>query len=349
MRSFRSPLYGLKNPFDKKGEPPAFNVSFTGLSSDSIGAYGQIGNHAAISYTITPDLTTETVKWSNSANPADAATFGTGANPTTFASVDGFRVYLHVTDDPVDNPDVGPVTRSFSFPVRYAPGAFGALVAQEFGELDGEQTYVFAAATGANLTWTYTLVSPPTGVTIDSASRTVTFDLDNMMPQVSSFTVRATDQYGRTIDQSASLTVNFVVKSIVLVSAGPIDINGDIPISYTINKDDPTVEAVVYYDDLPVPSASEFAGANPSYADQGTVSLFASGGPINLDLIGDFDGSVRLALLPTGGGNLDVAISPTFTLGGTPSTPAEWSFSGTSILSSPTVNPPTISGTQITG
>jgi hypothetical protein len=82
--------------------PPPFSIAFTGLSTDSIGSYGQVGNHAAISYTITPDNNTETVKWSNSSNPASAATFGTGANPTTFASVDGFLVYLHVTDGGVD-------------------------------------------------------------------------------------------------------------------------------------------------------------------------------------------------------------------------------------------------------
>jgi hypothetical protein len=182
------------------GTPPPFTVSFTGLSTDSLGSYGQIGNHAAISYTITPDLGTETVKWSNSANPADAATFGTGASPTTFTSVDGFSVFLHVTDNAE--------TRTFSFPARYAPGAFGALSNQSFAEDTGNRTYVFSAATGANLTWTYSLVSPPSGVTIDSATRTVTFNTDTMAQQTGTpFTVRATDQYGRQIDQTATISI----------------------------------------------------------------------------------------------------------------------------------------------
>lgn len=100
------------------GTPAPFKVTLVGLSSDVLGTFGLIGDHAGISYTITPDLGTETVKWSNSPNPADAATFGTGASPTDFASAEGGFVYLHVTDDPVDVPDTGPKTRTVSFRAR---------------------------------------------------------------------------------------------------------------------------------------------------------------------------------------------------------------------------------------
>lgn len=190
------------------GAAPPFSISFTGLLTDSLGAYAAPGSHASVGYTITPDLTTETVKWSNSANPADAATYGTGASPTDFTASDGATVYLHVTDDPVDDPDLGPITRTFSFGVRYAPGAFGALSNQSFTEGTGNQTYVFSAATGSNLTWTYGLVSPPSGVTIDGDTRTVTFNTATLEVQAgTSFTVRATDQYGRTIDQSATFAI----------------------------------------------------------------------------------------------------------------------------------------------
>lgn len=89
--------------------------------------------------------------------------------------------------------------------VRFAPGAFAPLVAQTFTEDTGPQTYTFAAATGANLTWAYSLVSPPAGVTLDG--RTVTVDTDALPPQVTAYTVRATDQYGRAIDRTGGLTI----------------------------------------------------------------------------------------------------------------------------------------------
>lgn len=54
------------------------------------------------------------VKWSNSPDPDDAATFGTGANPTDFTSANGGRVYLHVTCQGR--------TVTKSFPVRPGPG-----------------------------------------------------------------------------------------------------------------------------------------------------------------------------------------------------------------------------------
>ena len=145
----------------------AFSVSFTGLSTDSLGSYGLIGNHAAISYTITPDLTTETVKWSNSSNPADAATFGTGANPTDFASVDGFSVWLHVTDDPGD----GPVTRSFQFPANIAlPATSGPIPDQNYTYDTGLQTLdVSTYFSGGTLTYSISgvpqaIIGPATGV-----------------------------------------------------------------------------------------------------------------------------------------------------------------------------------------
>jgi hypothetical protein len=203
------------------GEPPPFAIAFTGLSTDSMGAYGQVGNHAAISYTITPDNGTETVKWSNSSNPASAATFGTGANPTTFASVDGFNVFLHVTD--------GGDTISRAFPARYAPGAFGALTGQTFNDDSGNQTYVFAAATGANLTWTYSLIDPPSGVSIVSATRTITFATDPLVIQTGTpVTVRAADQYGREIDRTFTFSIQedggWIIDSPSIVSSPTVNL-----------------------------------------------------------------------------------------------------------------------------
>jgi hypothetical protein len=220
MRRLEGLGRGLRGLGAIAGEPPPFAIAFTGLSTDSLGSYGQVGNHAAISYTITPDNGTETVKWSNSSNPASAATFGTGANPTTFAAADGFFVYLHVTD--------GGDTISRAFPARYAPGAFGALTGQTFNDDSGNQTYVFAAATGSNLTWTYSLVSPPFGVSIVYATRTITFATDPLVIQTGTpVTVRATDQYGREIDRTFTFSIQedggWIIDSPSIVSSPTVN------------------------------------------------------------------------------------------------------------------------------
>lgn len=92
--------------------------------------------------------------------------------------------------------------------IVYAAGSFGAMTNQSFTDDTGNQTYTFAAATGANLTWTYSLVTATAGVTIDSATRTITFDTGALAVQSgTTFTVRATDQYGRTIDRSATFAI----------------------------------------------------------------------------------------------------------------------------------------------
>ena len=74
----------------------SFSLTLTGLSTDSIGNYGAIVSHASIGFTIVPDSGTETKKWSNSSNPADAATYGTGDSPTDFTASDGSIVYLQI-------------------------------------------------------------------------------------------------------------------------------------------------------------------------------------------------------------------------------------------------------------
>jgi hypothetical protein len=56
---------------------------------------------------------TETVKWSNSSNPAGAATYGTGASPTDYTAGDGGNLWLHVTDNGE--------TVSRAAPIRRAP------------------------------------------------------------------------------------------------------------------------------------------------------------------------------------------------------------------------------------
>jgi hypothetical protein len=102
---------------------------------------------------------------------------------------------------------------------------------------------------------------------------------------------------------------------ITIVSVSTQESDGDVPVSYTIDKNDATVECVVFPAASPNPTAAQFNGGGaPTYVDQGTVSLTTSGGPINLTITGTFAGSVKLALLPTGGGDGDVVVSSAFTL-----------------------------------
>lgn len=201
MRGLR---LGLSLGRGQAGTPAPFSVTFTGLSTDSIGTYGQIGNHASIGYTKDPVTGTETVKWSNSSNPADAATYGTGAAPTDFTASDGSPVYLHVTD--------GGDTVTRSFTVRKAPATGGADLDLAFPEDSAiSATDLLANWTANGNTLTFVSVSPalPTGLSIDSAGEmtgtptTVTAD--------DTYTLTMEDEYGRETSDTFTLEVTAVV------------------------------------------------------------------------------------------------------------------------------------------
>jgi hypothetical protein len=201
----------------RRGGGAAFGVTMTGLTDGE----ARIGDHASIGYTIDPDNGTETVKWSYSSDK-DAAGIGTGANPPDITAGDEGSLWLHVTD--------GGETVSRSAPIRYAPGAFGALTNQSFSENTGNQTYVFDAATGANLTWTYSLVSPPTGVTIVSATRTITFDTDTLALQTGTvISVAAVDQYGRAASGSPR-TFDLAIADTPVLTLVADDLDQDPPV-----------------------------------------------------------------------------------------------------------------------
>jgi hypothetical protein len=87
----------MRSPPRLKVTGGLLSAEITGLSTDSLGVYGQIGNHASIGYT-TISASPVTAKWSDSINPADAATFGTDDNPTDFSSAEDSTVYLHLTN-----------------------------------------------------------------------------------------------------------------------------------------------------------------------------------------------------------------------------------------------------------
>lgn len=195
MMAQRIRLIYQRLPYPFGGNPlpeiQDFSITLTGLFLDDLGAYGELGQHQEIGYTISPDNGTHTVKWSGSVNPADSATFGTGANPTDFSIRDGLLVYLHVTDRGF--------TKTLSFPIRRASGAFSVLPLLQFDEDDGVQTYQFPSATGTGLSWVYSLLSAPEGVTLDEPIRTLSFDTDALNTELYIYTLAAEDQYGRRI------------------------------------------------------------------------------------------------------------------------------------------------------
>ena len=87
------------------------SVGITAIITGLDGSIARVGAHGSIGYTIDPDNGTETVKWSSSSNPADAATYGTGASPTDYTAGDAGTLYLHVTDDSETVTRAAPIRR----------------------------------------------------------------------------------------------------------------------------------------------------------------------------------------------------------------------------------------------
>lgn len=166
-----------------------------------------------------------------------------------------------------------------------APGSFGALAPQTFTE-GSEGTYVFAAATGADLTWAYSLAPPVAGLSIVSATRTITF-ADTLAPQAGTpFTVRALDQFGRFIDQSTTFTIEELVEP-------PTPVNPDITL-VTFTPGDPASLVI----------EGTYAGADPG----GVEADFAFGQVAN-----GFDASTAFGAAT--GVDATQTISVTITLG----------------------------------
>lgn len=109
---------------------------------------------------------------------------------------------------------------------------------------------------------------------------------------------------------------------LAIIQIGPQEAGGNVPVSYSIDKTDTGVAAVLYAAAEAPPQAADFDGAGaPTYADLGTLTLDTSGTPLDLDLPDELNGSYRLALLPSGGGDAHVAVSAAVTIDTTVSVP----------------------------
>lgn len=104
-----------------------------------------------------------------------------------------------------------------------------------------------------------------------------------------------------------------VSASVVTFSVQPQD-GENIAVSYTVTAG--TTCAVLLYEATEAaPAAASFAGGGaPFYIDLGSVGLTPDGVDITLDLPDELDGSYKLALLPAGGNDIDVAESDAVTL-----------------------------------
>lgn len=193
------------------GSATPFTVQLTGLTS------GEARNGSSIGVNIVGLVGGETITYQVTENNANIS----GATSSTFT----VNIGTNITDGNllryVATIDGTPYT-SNAAPARYAPGTFGALSNQSFTDDTGNQTYIFAAATGTGLTWTYSLVSPPSGVTIVSATRTLTFDTNALAIQSGTvITVRALDQYGRNPgDRTFTLAITAPTTDGLLLESG---------------------------------------------------------------------------------------------------------------------------------
>jgi len=166
-----------------RGIAAPFTVTLTGLTDGE----ARIGDHASIGFTIDPDNGTEAVKWSNSSNPADAATYGTGSSPTDYTAGDGGSLWLHVTD--------GGETVSRNAPIRYAPGTL-SIGNQSAWTVNDTDVDIDASASGANLTFSnYAITGVPAGISINSSTGQITGTPTEEGSGTA--TVTCQDQYGR--------------------------------------------------------------------------------------------------------------------------------------------------------
>lgn len=201
----------------------SFTITLTGLTD------GEARPGATIGYTITPDNGTETVEWGSSVDP-DA--YGTGPNPTDFTAGDGGNLVLRVTD--------GGVTRTISAPIRYAAGTAPAVADGQSWTVDDTSVNIDASASGANLTFSYTLSGAPAGVTINSGTGAITGTPTAVASGTA--TVTATDQYGRTLTDTFTFTASLRTAATAANALGPFSFtqdsaitNQDLSADFTLN------------------------------------------------------------------------------------------------------------------
>lgn len=115
-------------------------------------------------------------------------------------------------------------------------------------------------------------------------------------------------QIGTSLFSTGQTAPSGIPWSVSILSIGPQD-GEDIPILYATPFAS-TCEVVLYLATEVAPSAADFnMGDTPRYVDLGQITLSSAGVGIELGLPDGLNGVYKIALLPVGGGDLDVVQS----------------------------------------
>ena len=249
----------------------SFTVSLTGLT----GGFAIIGDHASISYTITPDNGTDTVKWSNSSDPADPATYGTGAAPTDYTAGDGNPLYCHVTDGGTT------VTRSATIAKPVATG--GADLDLAFAEDSAiSPTDLIQNWTTNGNTLTFVSVSPslPTGLSINSAGTLSGTPTD--VTADDTYTLTMQDAYGRQTADTFTLEITAALVAPTVSSSSYNASTGEVTMAINSTAGDCTVYWATTASGATPTEAQVRAGTGGGILDAGTST---SSAPSDTDTI----------------------------------------------------------------
>jgi len=324
MREIVSPLDGFLSPFARR-DSAAFGVALTGLTDGE----ARIGDHASISYTTDPVSATETVKWSNSSDPAAAATYGTGASPTDYTAGDEGSLWLHVTDT-IDG-ETSTVSRSA--PIRYAAGTASSIADGQTATVDDTVLSIAATATGANLTFTYSLLNAPAGMTTNASTGgiggTVTEVFDGTV------TLRATDQYGRTLDDTFTFTSSLRTQATAADGLGPFSwtvddtsVNVDATTDFTANGNTLTYTATGLPAGVTIASNGIISGT-PTAASSGSIVITAQD-EYGRETTSTTSHTTALRAQATGGADLDLFFVVDSAISATDLT-ANWTENGNTV------------------
>jgi len=263
MRDIVSPLDGFRSPFGVSRFP--FSITITGLTDGE----AHIGDHAGIGYTIDPDNGTETVAWGTAEGDS---TYGTGTAPTDFTAGDEGSLWLTVTD--------GGDTRSISVPIRYAAGTASSIADGQTATVDDTALNIAATASGANLTFAYSLLNAPAGMTTNPT----TGGIGGTVTEVFSGTVtlRATDQYGRTLDDTFTFTSTLRTQATAADGLGPFSwtvddtsVSVNAATDFTANGNTLTYAATGLPTGVTIASNGTISGT-PTAASSGSIVITAT-------------------------------------------------------------------------
>ena len=249
----------------------SFTVSLTGLT----GGFAIIGDHASISYTITPDNGTDTVKWSDSSDPADSATYGTGSSPTPIGGGDGGLLYCHVTDGGTT------VTRSATIAKPVATG--GADLDLAFAEDSAiSPTDLIQNWTTNGNTLTFVSVSPslPTGLSINSAGTLSGTPTD--VTADATYTLTMQDAYGRQTADTFTLEITAALVAPTVSSSSYNASTGEVTMAINSDAGDCTVYWATTASGATPTEAQVRAGTGGGILDAGS---FTSSAPSDTDTI----------------------------------------------------------------